>query len=67
MGTRSIPAPTNTDFSIALKAILTQAQATGVDVFSDGPQVLNLLTHQAEVQAQMAAEIRFLRNLTHPK
>jgi len=62
---RSIPAPTNTDFSIALKSSVIQARSIGVDV--NNSEVLTMLVQQSEVRAQMSAEIRFLRNITHPK
>lgn len=65
MGARTIPEPTAEDFTIAFSAMLVTAHAQGLDV-STNEQLLACFRQTAEVHAQMASEIRWLRNLLNP-
>ena len=61
MSDRTIPEASQDEFSSALRGLHTQAKAHGVDTSSH--DVNAFLAHVAEVEAQSAAEIRWLRNL----
>lgn len=57
---------TNTDFSIALRALRTQAQAHGVNP-DESFSMNRFLSHIAEVMAQQHAEARDTMNILHRK
>ena len=64
MASRTIPEPTNTDFSTALTGIRTQATACGVN--PNESATAQFINHQAEVIAQLNAEVRWLQQFIHP-
>jgi hypothetical protein len=57
---------TNTDFSIALRALRTQARAHGVDP-DESFSMNRFLSHMAEVMAQQHAEARDTMNILNRK
>ena len=63
MAVRTIPEPTNTDFSVALTGLRVQAERFGVN--RSTPAMNAFMQHQAEVLAQLNAEVRWLRNIIH--
>ena len=65
MSDRTIPAPTEAEFAHALRGIITQARAAGVDPYV--PETHSFILHQAEVFAQLRAENRWLNSLLHSK
>lgn len=65
MGLRSIPEPTTQDYQVAFSALLITASQYGLEINTNEP-LLATFRQVAEVHAQMAAEIRWLRNMIHP-
>lgn len=63
MAIRTIPEPTNTDFAVALTGVKNLADTSGLAIDHSGLQPF--LVAQAELVAQQAAEIRWLRNIIH--
>lgn len=63
MGERTIPEPTDTDIAMQTSALRFSVERAGLDW--DDPQVRDLAIQCIKVQAQMNAEIRFLRNIIH--
>ena len=62
---RTIPEPTQSEFSTALKGIRRQAKAHKVDLSIESNVLF--INHLAEVQAQMMAETRYLRQFLLPE
>lgn len=62
---RTIPEATATDFSIALTGAMIQAEAYNLD--TTDADLHAYILDQAELVAQLNAEVRMLRNLMHPK
>lgn len=54
---------TNSDFNVAFNAILSQAKHHGVDTLNENTR--KFIEHQANVQANWAAQTRFLQNTIH--
>ena len=63
MAVRTIPEATNADFSIALTGLLNQAHFHGIN--PNDVATATFINHQAEVIAQLYAEVRWLRNIIH--
>jgi hypothetical protein len=61
---RTIPEPTNSEYSTALRGIVMQMESHGLSPKTDMP-LLAHACHQAEVTAQYIAEVRWLRNMLH--
>jgi hypothetical protein len=61
MGHRTIPAPSNDEFQIALTGLRNAARSHRVDV--NQLEVHEFILQAAEFQAQQAAEIRWLHNI----
>ena len=60
---KTIPPPHPHEYSAALTGLRTQARAHGLDL--NDLATHTFILHQAEVIAQRAAEIRWLRNIIH--
>lgn len=63
MSERTIPEPTDTDQAMARSGMRFSVQRAGLDW--DDPKVQDFVEQVTRVQAQMSAEIRFLRNIIH--
>lgn len=63
MAVRTIPEPTNEDFHVALTGLRNQAQSCEVDLTQWNTREFTI--RAAELIAQQAAEIRWLRNIIH--
>jgi len=61
--TQTIPAPSKDEQDIARMGLRIQAEARKLDL-SD-PAINDFIEHIATVQAQMMAETRWMRNMTH--
>jgi hypothetical protein len=64
MASRTIPAPSHRDWHEAFGTLLRAAQHNGCNVATD-EALLTTLNQCADVNAQLNAEVRFLRNLLH--
>jgi hypothetical protein len=62
---RTIPKPSNAQFSVALSGLIFQAKQHGLD--TTDPKVNAYLNNIAEFNAQKEAEITWLRNILHPR
>lgn len=63
MAAATIPAPREDDIKIARIAVTSTATLNGLDL--DDPGVAEFIERTVAVQAQMSAEIRWLRNIVH--
>lgn len=66
MGHRTIPEPTANDFNVAFGAMLVTARSHGLDVNTD-EALLATFRQNAEVVAQLRAELRHCHSLLHPE
>jgi len=59
----TIPESNGTDFNICFRGLLFSCCEFNIDM--KGENVRDFICHEAEIKAQLMAEIRWLRNMVH--